>query len=83
MKTIPTAEEYLKNSDTYEEDYSNISLWDAEQRMIEFAKLHVKKALKEASEKAKTEYDCNNWNCCGESINKNSILNSYPLDKIK
>ena len=50
------------------------------QVMIEFAKMHVEAALKEASAtdivsgksyKHRTEYD------------KNSILNSYPLDNIK
>ena len=50
------------------------------QVMIEFAKMHVEAALKEASAtdivsgksyKHRTEYD------------KNSIINSYPLDKIK
>ena len=44
--------------------------------MIEFAKLHVESALKEASENGK----CSN----GTSVVvKNSILNSYSLDNIK
>jgi hypothetical protein len=46
---------------------------------IEFVKLHVEAALKEASEKAKTnvisEYEV--------IIDKKSILNSYPLTNIK
>ena len=49
MEKIPTAKEYLKSSDTYDKDYPTISLHDAEQRMIEFAKLHVEAALKEDS----------------------------------
>lgn len=47
---MPTAEEFLKSSDTYDEDYPTISLHDAEQRMIEFTRLHVEAALKAASE---------------------------------
>jgi hypothetical protein len=44
--------------------------------MIEFAKIHVKAALKAASEKVKiTDY--------GYSIDTNSILNSYPESNIK
>jgi hypothetical protein len=54
--------------------------------MIEFAQMHVKEALKEASEKA---------TCCegaivdlgfeiiSADVNKNSIINAYPLDLIK
>jgi len=47
MEKIPTAEDFIKVSETYDKDYSTISLHDAEQRMIEFAKLHVEAALKE------------------------------------
>ena len=56
------------------------------QVMIEFAKMHVEAALKDASEKAKItyEYDGNTGSeYCYEYIDKNSILNSYPLDNIK
>ena len=47
--------------------------------MIEFAKLHVTEALKEASEKAEIEdlsYD-------DRIVNVKSILNAYPLENIK
>jgi hypothetical protein len=59
--------------------------------MIEFAKLHVKLALKEASNKATTK----DWNEDGRFddedgehfeylvINRDSILNAYPLENIK
>lgn len=82
MAKIPTAEKYLQGSETYDKDYPTISLYDAEQRMIEFAKMHVEAALKEASEKA-------NYNTYGHEhieevwIDKDSILNSYPLTNIK
>lgn len=49
--------------------------------MIEFAKLHVKEALKEAEKEtikyvSKTIIELNMYN-------KNSILNAYPLENIK
>ena len=44
--------------------------------MIDFAKLHVEAALKAASENAEiTDY--------GYSVDRDSILNSYPLENIK
>jgi hypothetical protein len=95
MKKIPTAEKYLQGSETYDKDYPTISLYDAEQRMIEFAKLHVAAALKEASEKAKASLG-KDWIRTEETIHpgqlvdtiiikvdKDSILNSYPLTNIK
>jgi hypothetical protein len=50
---------------------SFISNW-----MIEFAKLHVEKALKEASEIVENELE-------KDFLTKDSILNSYPLENIK
>jgi len=47
--------------------------------MIEFAKLHIQKALKEASEKAEINYE----DFSGKYIDKDSILNAYNLDEIK
>jgi hypothetical protein len=46
--------------------------------MIEFAKLHVEAALKEAAEKAITEEVWGDY-----YVDKKSILNSYPLTSIK
>ena len=47
--------------------------------MIEFAKLHVEAALKEASEEAYVEVlDYNDY-----EVNKQSILDAYPLENIK
>jgi hypothetical protein len=99
MKQVLTAKTVLKN---FEED--TIIFRDANRvpiiyftekqtkdLMIEFAKMHVEAALKEASEKA-TMYD-DNEDCHFEDeegnypeyllIDKNSILNSYPLSNIK
>jgi hypothetical protein len=71
--SVPTAEEIL-----------NKHLVPAN-AMIEFAKLHVEAALKEASKKAqiKYEYSGNVGEYCDEFVDVNSILNSYPLENIK
>ena len=53
---------------------SNNEFLEIPELMIEFAKLHVTEALKQASEKAE---------CDDVGIVENSILNSYPLDNIK
>lgn len=45
--------------------------------IIEFAKLHVKEALKQASEKALYDFEIE------DIIDKNSILNAYDLNQIK
>lgn len=71
---IPTAEEfllkYVKNPDLTS-NFKNI--------IVEFAKLHVEQALKEASEEAYVEVlDYNDY-----EVNKDSILNAYPLENIK
>jgi hypothetical protein len=58
-KVIPTAEEFLNqekfNPDfdiTFEEYHGDTITWTTQKAMIEFAKLHVEAALKEAAEKA-------------------------------
>jgi hypothetical protein len=77
--SVPTAEEFLK------EAQSNPNKgWTTRKLMIEFAKLHVEAALKEASEKV--EYDVNHdtlLNYFPVVIDKDSILNAYPLENIK
>ena len=72
--SVPTAEDFKNYSGFIEET----------DRLIEFAKLHAEAALLEASEKATVningfiqEYD---ENCC---VDKDSILNAYPLENIK
>ena len=71
---IPTAEDF------FAEHCVEIDSTVAKQ-MIEFAKLHVEAALKEASEKA--YYRDTNGFIETSSENKQSILNSYPLTNIK
>jgi hypothetical protein len=87
---IPTADEF------YNEDSNPL------ENMIEFAKLHVQAALKEASEvyikvEKKSQYGkYRKWQKVKEgeevdlfnyqmqySQDKKSILNAYPLEKIK
>jgi hypothetical protein len=87
MGKIPTAKELIE-TDYYHLhlDTDSICLGSIETAMIEFAKLHVEAALKNASEKIKlTDEVCEvlqeHW--FEEYIDKSSILNSYPLDKIK
>ena len=82
MEKIPTAKLFretklMDSSKPYTE----------EEIMIEFTKLHVEAALKEASEKAKTKMEW--WTDLGGgeheevTVNKNSIKKSYSLDNIK
>lgn len=76
---LPTAYHFLTKF-TDEPDDDTIYL------LIEFAKLHVEAALKEASEKSMlTDEVCEvlqeHW--FEEYIDKSSILNAYPLENIK
>lgn len=53
--------------------------YTVKQLMIEFAKMHVQAALKEASELGTTYLD-DSWNYV---VREESILNAYPLHNIK
>jgi len=96
MEQIATAKKILKNKETYDEEYPTVSISDAIEAMIEFAKLHVQAALKTASEKADADLEPMGWLAEqhlvepfieGEDyeigINRNSILESYPLELIQ
>jgi hypothetical protein len=76
MKNLPTAEEFLESQ---HKTVPNIE-FDIRQVMIEFAKLHVEAALKEASENASVYADEGGYS---EFVDEQSILNSYPLENIK
>jgi len=77
----------LKNLDNMITAENFINQWitkpldnnDVENLMIEFAKLHVEAALKQASEKA----EWNDYNLASIEIDKDSILDAYSLDNIK
>jgi hypothetical protein len=73
MEKIPTAEDFF--AEHCVEMDSTVA-----KQMIEFAKLHVEAALKEASERY--EYDEIHISDNPEFL-KDSILNSYPLENIK
>lgn len=86
-----TANEFKNNwLNGFELDVNQI-----EDLMIEFAKYHVQKALKQASEKAFVEYidlntdeifdytDVITDDNVGANVNKESILNAYSLENIK
>ena len=80
MSKIPTAEEFLKSKDYNlggnEELADGLLTNNVIEDMIEFAKLHVEAALKEAEIEGQT-----NW---GNSQKmKDAILNAYPLTNIK
>jgi len=87
MENIPTAKEFLWNGliitqgDT--EPYGRLPNDKVPLVMIEFAKLHVEAALKEAADKAELKYRINDISCNDKILNKNSILNAYPLINIK
>jgi hypothetical protein len=89
MEKIPTAEEFLKDlQHEYEEtgEYKMYFAIDIPDKLREFAKLHVEAALKAASEKGEAVVRTNGeWTSSKVTagVNKESILNSYPLDKIK
>jgi hypothetical protein len=81
MKDLPTAEEVIAKIVKFESTNDTIecTVYSLSQLMIEFAKLHVEKALKNASEDVELE----TYGNFGNSVNKDSILNSYPLENIK
>jgi hypothetical protein len=76
-----TAKEFLK----YFLEENPSSTFD--ECMIEFAKYHVEQALKAASENATQQRIIGGYGYPNKSnkivINKNSILNAYPLENIK
>ncbi len=89
METLLTAEEFLDKHRDVTTDFD----YETSQMMIKFAKMHVEKALKEASEKA-VMIEENYKGFCFENqvdlddyttikVHKESILNAYSLDKIK
>lgn len=81
MEKILTAKEFIQN---YIEENNDDSFIDMEESMIEFAKMHVEAALKQAVIEASVE----DYRVLGEDslfyrVEENSILNSYPLTNIK
>ena len=84
---MKTAEEFLKN---FNEEENNIDklYYDSyvKKAMIKFAKMHVQEALRLASVEAEVEHELSNPydpNSEYQIVNKESILNAYPLENIK
>lgn len=77
--TIPRAFDFLTN---FSDDPDDDTIYEA---MVEFARLHVDTALKVASEKARLTDFAYEFLQEGayDAIDKESILNAYPLDNIK
>jgi len=92
---ITTAEELLKNKESFDKDYPTISIGDAIEMAIELAKLHVTKALDQAFLSSEMRVSENNTNETPSftdnyddgyvtiTVSKSSILDAYPLDNIK
>jgi hypothetical protein len=79
---IPTAEEFLNLKGVpYREGIKNhLGNYISPNELIEFAKLHVEQALKAASENAETKACW--YTDHDEEVDKDSILNAYPLNLI-
>lgn len=82
--SIPTAKDF------YNSIVGELPVGYTEEAMIEFAKLHVTAALKEAINNARIIDDPNSY--CGNTgseyppdqiLDMDAILNSYPLENIK
>jgi len=76
MSKIPTAKLILTGKETYDSEYPTVSKYDALEAMIEFAKLHVEAQQEAILKVLENRGEHNN-------IDKNIIINSYPLNLIK
>lgn len=74
-----TAEQYFKSEIPYGSITEMMTDGDILYHAREFAKMHVKAALEAASESARLVTNL----YYEKEVNKNSILNAYPLSNIK
>ena len=81
MSKIPTAEEFFNNFCNKRTRVGQLNDTERLEVMIEFAKLHVEAALKQAAEKAYFR-DFNDYICRSDE-NRQSILKSYSVSNIK
>lgn len=84
MHKIPTAEEFMLNE--YETDDVNKIVAEPQHvkwMMIEFAKLHVQPALKAAAENCRLKVPEDRDAHALFVIDRESILNAYPLTNVK
>jgi hypothetical protein len=83
MEKIPTAEEIMqKNLDPHDCLRPSKCYGMTLDAMIEFAKLHVEAALRTASEEAYL-IESIKHSAIYDTIDKDSIINAYPLNLIK
>lgn len=84
MNNIPTAEEFFKEEfKALRRDAPAIS-HDFKLKAIEFAKLHVETALRIAAENAEAiDSWTDGFSGSAASVDRNTILNAYPLENIK
>jgi len=85
MSKIPTAEEFINENGGFLKYSSAQEFVECQILMIEFAKLHVEKALKQASESKSlcTAYTQDGLDYKTMELSKESVLNAYPLENIK
>ena len=82
--TIPSAEIFIINKMKSYPNGTPPTPSDVEEWLIEFAKMHVTEALKEAKETLYIEAGCNICNSTDEIyFNSESITNSYPLHRVE
>ncbi len=80
---MKTAEKFLikKNYPLYN-NFGGLGMYYVKEAMIEFAKMHVQEALKQASEKAQAYNKSKFSSDINPQVDMESILNSYPLENI-
>lgn len=85
---LPTAEKYIKKHPYVDSFLGSAQGYEVLINfMVEFAKLHVTAALKQASDQATAigggyQSDSRHLPSNKTTVNKESILNSYPLENI-
>ncbi|HEY9485217.1 MAG TPA: hypothetical protein VIQ04_01120 [Nitrososphaeraceae archaeon] len=86
MKTIPTIEEFVRKNIPQEyRDFDKIVFTGKQlkEQAIEFAELHVQAALKTAADTAEKDFIILRACEINDSLDTNTILNSYPLTNIE
>ena len=85
LNNMITAKLILTGKETYDPEYPTVSKYDAIEAMIKFAKLHVEACKEEYLQKGFGRYMDHAFDKYPTRvpIDKNSILNAYPLENIK
>ena len=85
MRTIPPAETFIINklNETQPDENRPPKPKEVEEWMIEFAKMHVTEALKQASKKASIFKNSNSGSFLDAGISKDSILLAYDLNNVE